>query len=103
MRLGTARGCGLLCVRCSLPPETSSASLSPILSGCALSEKEDFDGRSTVKGQIRDPLAWVADCEAQLGFDIEPEAKAASRQLAAEFQAAALELRGLVSAFQEAG
>ena len=54
----------------------------------------------SARDHIRDPLAWAADCEAQLDFDIEPEAKAAFRQLAAEFQAAALEIEGLVSAFE---
>jgi hypothetical protein len=53
-----------------------------------------------LKDLIRDPLAWAADCEAQVRFDIEPDAQAAFRQLAEEFEAAALEIEGLVTAFE---
>lgn len=59
-----------------------------------------MDDLHSIKDCIRDPLAWAADCEAQLEFDIEPEAKAAFRQSATEFQAAALEIEGLVGAFE---
>ena len=53
-----------------------------------------------LKDLIRDPLAWAADCEAQVRFDCEPDAKAAFRQLAGEFEAAALEIEGFVDAFE---
>lgn len=52
---------------------------------------------STIRGFIRDPLEWAADCQTQAGFDIEPEAQAAFRQLAEEFKSAASEIEGLVS------
>lgn len=51
----------------------------------------------TASGFIRNPLAWAADCEAQAEAEIEPEARDAFKQLAAEFEHAASEIDGLVS------
>jgi hypothetical protein len=59
-----------------------------------------MDATDTVKGFIRNPREWAADCEAQVGFDIEPEARAAFQQLAEEFEAAASEIDGLIAAFE---
>jgi hypothetical protein len=49
---------------------------------------------------IRDPREWAADCRAQAESDIEVEAKDAFKHLAKEFEAAAMEIDGLVSTFE---
>ena len=55
---------------------------------------------SIIKGFIRDPLDWAADCRARALMDIEPEAQAAFNQLAEEFQSAASEIEGLIGAVE---
>lgn len=49
---------------------------------------------------VRDPLAWAEDCRTQANMAAEPEAEAAFRQLAEEFENAASEIDGLVSGYE---
>jgi hypothetical protein len=51
-------------------------------------------------GYRRNLREWAADCQARAGFDIEPEAQDAFRQMAEEFEFAASEIDGLVSTFE---
>ena len=51
------------------------------------------------KDYVRDPMAWAADCWLQATHDRDPQAQAAFTQLAAEFEAIATEIEGLISTF----
>lgn len=54
----------------------------------------------SITAWVRDPLAWAADCRAQADMTLDPEAQAAFRQLATEFEDAASEIDGLVSGYE---
>jgi hypothetical protein len=49
-----------------------------------------------IKGFIRDPLEWAADCQLRACATSDPEARAAFSQLAEEFASAASEIDGLI-------
>jgi hypothetical protein len=56
--------------------------------------------QQSASGFIRDPRAWAEDCRARVASEPDPEVKAALLQLAEEFDAAASEIEGLITAFE---
>jgi hypothetical protein len=56
--------------------------------------------QQSASGFIRDPRAWRRIAAQRVASKPDPEAKAALLQLAEEFDAAASEIEGLITAFE---
>jgi hypothetical protein len=62
--------------------------------------KSTMDLLESTNENVRDPLAWAADCSTYASTETDPEARDAYAQLAQEFESVATEIEGLISTFE---